>query len=346
MQYETLGKTGLKVPPVIFGTSCLGNLYTVVPDEIKLQTIKEMFIHSSGPVFMDTAGKYGAGLALKVIGDGLKKLSIHGEMVSISNKLGWYRIPLEASEPTFEPGIWKGLEHDAQLKINYDGILECWEQGCQLLGEEYQPQFLSVHDPDEYLAGAKNEIERNELFNNIVEAYRALIELKEQKKILAVGVGAKNWTIIREIVQKINLDWIMLANSLTIYRHPLELLNFMEELQRSNIGIINSAVFHAGFLTGGEYFDYRKISSEDKNEKPIFEWRDNFLNLCQHYNVSPAAACVQFGMSHPAVQSTALNTSKQERIKENVAMVSVEIPEAFWSELKDKGLISDKYPYV
>ena len=346
MEHKILGKTGMEIPPIIFGTSCLGNLYAVLPDKIKLRTIKEMFIHSPGLVYMDTAGKYGAGLALEVIGKGLKKLGIQRGKVAISNKLGWYRIPLETREPTFEPGIWMGLEHDAQLTISYDGILKCWEQGCQLLGEEFQPQFLSVHDPDEYLASAKNEMERKELFNNIVEAYRALIELKKQKKILAVGIGAKNWKIIREIVQNIDLDWVMLANSLTIYRHPQELLDFIDELHRNNIWIINSAVFHAGFLTGGEYFDYREIDSKNKKDKPLFEWRNIFFDLCQRYNVSPAVACVQFGMSHPAVQSTALNTSKPERIKENVAMVSVEISEVFWRDLKNEGLISENYPYV
>ena len=346
MEYKILGKTGIEIPPIIFGTSCLGNLYTVLPDEIKQLTIKEMFSHSPRLVVMDSAGKYGAGLALEVIGKGLKKLGIKRDKVAISNKLGWYRIPLKRSEPTFEPGIWMGLKHDAQLKISYDGILECWEQGCQLLGEEYQPQFLSVHDPDEYLAGAKNEMERKELFNNIVEAYRALIELKIQKKILAVGVGAKNWKIIREIVQNIDLDWVMFANSFTIYRHPQQLLDFIDELHCNNVGIINSAVFHSGFLTGGKYFDYKIISLEDNSEKHLFEWRDKFFNLCQRYNVSPAAACVQFGMSHPAVQSIALNTSKPERIKDNVAMASVEIPEAFWRELKSEGLISEHYPYV
>ncbi len=31
----------LQLPPVIFGTSCLGNLYEAVPYEIKLAIIKE-----------------------------------------------------------------------------------------------------------------------------------------------------------------------------------------------------------------------------------------------------------------------------------------------------------------
>jgi len=346
MQNRLLGKTGIEIPPIIFGTSCLGNLYAVLPDKVKLSIINEMFKHSTGPVFMDSAGKYGAGLALEVIGQGLQKLNIKRENIFISNKLGWYRIPLKTDEPNFEPGVWMGLEHDAVQKISYDGILECWEQGCKLLGEEYQPQFVSVHDPDEYLASAKNEMQKNEYFKNIIEAYQALSELKRKKKTLAVGVGAKNWKIIRKITRRIDLDWVMLANSLTIYRHPDTLLSFVDELHRNNIGIVNSAVFHAGFLTGGKYFDYRIVSGKNKEQQHLFEWRNVFFTLCRQHEISPAAACVQFGASHPAVQSTALNTSKPERIKENVAMVSATLPDKFWHKMKEAGLISKKYPYL
>ena len=55
----------------------------------------------------------------------------------------------------FEPGVWMGLEHDAVQRISYDGILECWDEGCRLLGDAYKPRLASVHDPDEYLAAAK-----------------------------------------------------------------------------------------------------------------------------------------------------------------------------------------------
>jgi len=53
----------------------------------------------------DSAGKYGAGLALEVLGQCLEELNVPPEKVVISNKLAWKRIPLpEGAEPTFEPG--------------------------------------------------------------------------------------------------------------------------------------------------------------------------------------------------------------------------------------------------
>ena len=76
---------------------------------------------------LDSAGKYGAGLALETIGKGLDHLQIPADRVHISNKLGWYRVPLTTPEPTFETGAWIDLEYDAVQKVSYDGILQCWE---------------------------------------------------------------------------------------------------------------------------------------------------------------------------------------------------------------------------
>jgi D-threo-aldose 1-dehydrogenase len=346
MQYQILGETGLKIPPIIFGTSCLGNLYQALPDHTKLAIIQEMFQHVETPVVLDSAGKYGAGLALEVIGNCLKELGIRSEDVVISNKLGWVRVPLQAPEPTFEPGAWVDLAYDAEQDISYAGILRCWEQGCQLLGEEYTPQMVSVHDPDEYLAQATSASEQKKRFDDIIGAYRALTELKQQGQAQAVGVGAKDWKTIRDIAREVELDWVMFANSLTVFSHPPELLEFIEELRQQQIGIINSAVFNAGFLTGGEYFNYRNVSPDNEEDKALFQWREKFFALCHQHRVLPAEACVQFGMSPPGVISIALNTGKPERVQQNVASVTADIPAEFWTALKTKGLIAQEYPYL
>ena len=133
-QRRSLGRTGLELPAIIFGTSCLGNLYEVVPDAQKLAIVQEIIRHSPTPVVLDSAGKYGAGLALEVIGESLRTLGVPVSQVVISNKLGWYRVPLRGPEPTFERGVWAGIAHDAESQISYDGILKCYEQGNALLG--------------------------------------------------------------------------------------------------------------------------------------------------------------------------------------------------------------------
>lgn len=337
-----LGRTGLTVPTVIFGTSCLGNLYEVVADETKLAIVREITRHSPAPAVFDSAGKYGAGLALEVIGDSLRQLGLAPSQVLISNKLGWYRVPLRGATPTFERGVWAGINHDAESRISYEGILQCYEQGSALLGAGHAAQLVSVHDPDEYLATAKTPDERKHRFADVLGAYRALFELKARGAVKAVGIGSKDWRVIREISEQVALDWVMFACSLTVYSHPPELLNFIARLHAQGVGMVNSAVFHAGFLTGGAWFDYRK--PDPVAEAPLFAWRDKFLAICRKFGAKPADVCVQFGLALPGVVSVALNTGKPERIKENVASTTNEIPETLWQVLKDDGLVARDYP--
>ena len=346
MKLNEIGKTGIKIPPIIFGTSALGNLYTALSDETKLEIVQQAFEHVPAPVVFDSAGKYGAGLALEKLGECLEKLNIAPENVIISNKLGWKRTPLLTPEPTFEQGVWMDLKNDAVQDISYEGILNCYEQGNELLGGKYFPQLASVHDPDEYLNAATSSKDRDSRFANIVEAYKALADLKKSGKVKAIGVGAKNWKIIEEVSKEVELDWAMFANSMTIMHHPKDLLDFMQSLHSKNISIVNSAVFHAGFLIGGQFFDYRLIQPDTEENKAIFKWRENFFTLCAKHNISPAVACVSFATTAPGVVSIALNTSKPSHIKSNVASVTTKVPAEFWAEMKTNDLIANDYPFL
>lgn len=335
--HRPLGKTALAVPPIIFGTSCLGNLYRVIEDETKLAIVSEILRHCPAPVVLDSAGKYGAGLALEVIGRTLTQLGVSSDQVILSNKLGWYRVPLRGAEPTFERGVWAGIHHDAETRISYDGILQCYEQGRELLGSGYRPQLVSVHDPDEYLAGARSDVEQEQRFGHVLGAYRALFELKKSGAVRAVGIGAKDWRVIRRIAEHVDLDWVMLACSLTVYTHPPELFDFLAHLRSRDVGVINSAVFNAGFLTGGDWFDYRR--ADPVADADLFAWRERFFRVCRQFEVKPADACVQFGLQVPGIVAVALNTEKPERIKTNFASGSVTIPQPFWAALQAEYLI-------
>lgn len=336
--YSNMSTSPLSIPPIVFGTSCLGNLYSIVPEETKAAIAREWFRHSPSPVTLDSAGKYGAGMALERIGSNLKAMGIKPGQVQISNKLGWYRIPLQGSEPTFERGVWEGLSHDAEQRISGKGILECWEQGCELLGD-YKPDFLSVHDPDEYLAGATSEAQRQRRHEDVLEAYRELFSLKARGEAKAIGIGSKDWRTIQALSKEVSFDWVMLACSYTIYSHPAELLAFMRELEARGTVIINSAVFNAGFLTGGRFFDYRVPDPKMPADAPLFAWREKFHALCARNGVSPASACVQYGLKGPGVQAVALNTGNPDRIQENVEMATKELPQNFWEELQVSGLL-------
>ncbi|MEJ7559633.1 MAG: aldo/keto reductase [Pedobacter sp.] len=329
-----------KLPSIIFGTSGLGNLYVALNEDIKLQIVKECLKHSEHPAVFDSAGKYGAGLALESLGQSLANLQVDPAQVRISNKLGWLRTDLLTEEPLFEPGVWKDLRHDAVQKISYEGILECYEQGNTLLGN-YPAKMLSVHDPDEYLAGSSSADEYEGRYRDILDAYVALHELKSKGKVDSIGVGAKDWKTIQKISEEVQLDWVMFANSMTVHSHPMELMEFMKKLQKQEVTIINSAIFNGGFLTGSDWYNYQPVSQADRPD--LYEWRDSFYSLCKLYSLNPAAVCTSFAFHAPGVNSVALNTTNPNRIESNIKLKDIQIPSSFWQEMRRQKLIDDNY---
>jgi len=334
-----LGNTGIEIPSMIIGTSSLGNLYEAKPYGEKLELVIAALECFKDEIVFDSAGKYGAGLALETLGQALNDLQIPKEKVLISNKLGWKQAPLQG-EPTFEKDVWKDLSHDAVQDISYQGILTCFEEGNVLL-KGYDSQLVSIHDPDEYLDQADSPKDYEKRFADILDGYAALDELKQAGKVKAIGVGSKNWKVIEKIYSKVKLDWVMIANSMTIYDHPEALFHFMCKLEKEEVGIINSAVFQSGFLVGGDYFDYQKMGKSDPHYQQRHEWRYQFFQICEDHGIDPAHACIQFALQLPGVNCIALNSTSPRRIHANAEFCSTRLPNAFWDEMKDKGMLAD-----
>ena len=325
------------LPKIVFGTSSLGNLFVELNKETKNELVQAAIEASSSLPLFDSAGKYGAGLALESLAAGLKALDVAPTEVKISNKLGWKRIPLTTPEPTFEPGAWINLKHDAVQDISYQGILDCYQQGNELLGD-YEAKIVSIHDPDEYLASAGDEADLVKRKQDILDAYKALMELRDAGKVDSVGVGAKDVSVIDFISDHVQLDWAMFACSITPYVHEASTLRLLKKLGEQGVDVINSAVFNAGFLIGSDNFDYQKISRESHAQE--FAWRDKFNILCDKFDVKPAEVCVQFSFLFDEIVSVALNSSSPKRVKSNVSLVEALIPDAFWQAMRDQGLLS------
>jgi len=350
----------MKLTPVIFGTSCLGNLYKSIPMETKVAIAAEWFKAFEHPV-IDSAGKYGAGLSLECIGKALKTLGKKNGDLTISVKLGWRRSRRlnPGEEPTFEPGAWAGLEYDAVQDISYDGIMRCHAEAKELLGG-FPIDLVSVHDPDEYLAHAESRnrplrvgathgeatkpseasAERggdgqNSAFSaalrEIKDAYKALFELKARGEAESVGIGSKDWRVIEMLWRDgVKFDWVMFACQPTLLVHPPELISFVNELKTAGVTLIDSAVFDGGFLIGSDMLDYRE--ADPKKDAAAFAFRSCYLELCSRYGLDPAALAVEYAY-RLGFDAVALNTASPHRILKNAAYANAKAPEAFWREL-------------
>lgn len=66
--------------------------------------------------------------------------------------------------------------------------------------------------------------------------------------------------------------------------------------------------------------------------------------VCDRYKVPLPAAAIQFPLGHPAVSSIIPGAVKPSEVKQNIEMMSIEIPSALWKELKNSGLLNPDAP--
>lgn len=326
-QYRPLGKTGLRVPPIVFGTDALDDVYRTIPDQTKREICVEWFRHVAPPVAVDTAGPDGGGRALETIGKVLARLEIGPDEVVISNRL------------VGQSG------REAVQRLSFDGVFESWDKGCQLLGGMYRPQLVSIDGLDQYLT-ADSPGDRDRRFQDLVDAYRALGELKRTGQVVGIGAVAADWRAVREILGVVELDWVMLRGGLTVLRHPPEVLGLLAELAERQIAVVASGLLDGGFLAGGKSFNGRVLHPDDSADRPILAWRKSFVALCEGHGVMPVDACVRFALPAPGVVATRLDTSHPDRVAGNVAAVARHVPGVFWESMKEEGLLEADYPYV
>jgi D-threo-aldose 1-dehydrogenase len=342
--HRPFGTTGLNAPPIVFGASALGNVRRVIPDQTKFALVGEWLRHVTTPIFVDVSSKDGNSLALEILGRAIQRFELSPDEIILSARLGWLRMPLNDRKRNRELEAGSRIDRSAVQQISYKGAIASWQETCQLLGDDHAPQLVSIDAPDEFLAAASSPDDRQRRLVELLDAYRALAELKSSGRASGVGISTKDWRVIRELDALIPFDWVMFIGSLTILRHPPDLLDFVATLHRRQVAIVNAGLFNGGFLVGGNQLDGRSITPESDVDKSILAWRKSFAALCQAHGITPAHACLQFGRNVPGITAVAVNSSHPERVAEHAAAIVNDVPAGFWASIKEEGLLDVDYP--
>jgi D-threo-aldose 1-dehydrogenase len=204
-----------------------------------------------------------------------------------------------------------------------DRLADDWEKSCHLLGTDYRPKLVSLQDANEL-------------------TWQAVCELKASGSIRGAGVVTSDLSGLRSLTP--TPDWVILARGFTIMRHSNDIVDSMAQLASQRIPIIVSGVFDGGFLTGSNRLDGRALNPDEPADRSHLAWRTSFAALCHGHGVAPAQACIQFALAGPGAIAVLLETSRPERMAENVESVERKAPSAFWLSMKEEGLLPDDYP--
>jgi len=327
------GRAGFDITDMGFGAAPIGNFLRPIPEAEAGAMVERAW--EAGMRYFDTAPYYGHGLSELRLGHYLRWKP--RDQFVISSKVG--RVLKAARKETIDFKPWvDAAAFKPRFDYSYDGTMRSFEDSLQRLGLGYV-DILFIHDADVFTHGA--EMQKLYFRQAMDGCYRALIELREQGLVKAIGVGVNNWDVMLDFMKAGDFDTLLVAGRYTLLEQ--ESLNELLPLcERRGTAIVIGGGFNGGILaTGavpGAKWNYAPAPA------PIMEKVKKIEAVCARHKVPLAAAALQFLLAHPAVASHVPGTRNVAQMNQNLELVAFPIPTAFWQELKAEGLVRPDAP--
>jgi D-threo-aldose 1-dehydrogenase len=315
MRRRQIGTTEIQVTELGFGAAPIGNLYREVTDQRAAEAVDAAW--DAGIRYFDTAPHYGLGLSERRLGVALAGRPRH-EYV-ISTKVGRILAPNPAPTGSdLNDGMF-AVPDDLTRRLDYsgDGVRRSLESSLLRLGLD-RIDIALVHDPDEHVE------------QTVTEAIPALIALRDEGVIGAVGVGMNQWQAPLHILGRTDIDVVMLAGRWTLLdRSGAPLL---EACAARGVSVLAAAPFNSGLLaqTGpiqaGTY-DYGSAPAE------ILDQARYLAKLAGEHDALLPQAALQFPLRHPATACVVTGMGRPDHVRSSARWLGEPISEAFWTEL-------------
>jgi len=316
-----VGRTNLEVTRVGLGTAFLLGLDQVGDVAPAIATVRAAL--ALGINFIDTAALYSRGEAERVVGQALQGVPRH--QFVIQTKAGRFPKP--------DGGSYYDYSREA--------ILRSVERSMALLGVDRLDSVL-VHDADgdKFNRGEGTGLEDAYFRAALEGAFPALLELRAQGVIGAVGAGMNQWQMEWEFAKHVDVDCFLLAGRYTLLEQTA--LDFLDYCHQRNIAVFLGGVFNSGILVTGA----REGASYNYAAAPphILEKVRRIDAICARYGVPLRVAALHFALAHPAVTSVVVGAQKPEEIEANVRALDQPPPAELWQALKDAGLLDPRAP--
>jgi aryl-alcohol dehydrogenase-like predicted oxidoreductase len=295
MQYRTIGKTGVQVSSLCFGTMSFGG-------NADSKTSKEMFkrCREAGINFIDTANVYSQGRSEEILGECMADCR---DEIVLSTKVFF---------PT-------GKDMNARGLSRRHIMLEV-EKSLRRLNTD-RIDFYFVHGFDENTP--------------MEETLRALDDLQAQGKILYPAVSNWSaWQIAKALgisakEQLARFELIQPMYNLVKRQAEVEILPLATSEQ---IGVITYSPLGAGLLTGKYGVNKRPQQGrlvEEKRytdryaEEMNYVVADRFTAYAAEHNLHPATLAVAWVMAHPAVTAPIIGARNAAQLEDSLAAIDV-----------------------
>lgn len=310
----------MKVTRLALGCAPLGNLYRATTDEAAQATVDAAW--DRGVRLFDTAPLYGHGVSERRTGRSLQGRP--RDEYLLATKVGRLLVPDAPGTPPART-IFEHLPPvHPEPDFSAAGVLRSIEASLGRLGLD-RVDVVHLHDPDDHIDQA------------LREAHPALVRLRDEGVIGAIGVGTNHAHVAARFVGAVDLDWLLLAGRHTLLEQTgtAELFPRCQEL---GVRVLAAAVLNSGILADpvpGAHYDYAPAPDD------VVARAQRMQAICARHGVPLVAAALQFPLRHPAVDTVLVGAGSAAEVDEDVRLLDLDIPAACWAELATEGVPLD-----
>jgi D-threo-aldose 1-dehydrogenase len=318
-----------------FGAAPLGNLYRPMTERDARATLDMAW--AEGCRYYDTAPLYGLGLSETRLNGFLRAKPRDSYL--LSTKVGRLLRVCAPAEKTRPNAFFETPSRQEVFDYSRDGVLRSIEFSLERLGIDHI-DIVYAHDVDVFTHGSAAAADTR-IREFMSGGYRALVELREQKVIKAIGAGINEWEIAERLAREGDFDLFLLAGRYTLLEQEA-LTSFLPLCVEKQIGVVIGGPYNSGILaTGAKPGAFYNYAPPPPN---IVERVRNIEAVCKAHNVKLPAAALRFPLSHPAIVSVIPGGQKASEVRRNAEILQTKIPAGLWRDLKSMGLLRADAP--
>jgi D-threo-aldose 1-dehydrogenase len=329
-----LGRTGLVVTRLGFGSASIGGLFTPVADHDAQSLVRHAW--DLGIRYFDTAPLYGYGASERRIGAALAG-ERRDEFV-LSTKVGrLVRDPAdigpgdEIDRQSFDgrDDAFYAISGPERIVFDYsgDGVRRSLEESLERLGVD-RIDIAFIHDPDDHWQVALDG------------AYPALARLREQGVIRAIGAGMNQSEMLARFARETDIDAVLVAGRYTLLDQGA-LDELLPACVVRGVAVLVGGVMNSGLLAASgavARFNYVPAPAE------VVDRARRIGDVCERHGVPLRAAAVQFPLAHRAVASLVAGVRTAAHLDEYPRFARQAIPPDLWADLRAEGLLRPDAP--
>ena len=316
-------RSGLSVTELGFGAAQLGNLFRETTDDEAKAAVEAAW--DAGIRYFDTAPHYGLGLSERRLGAALAGRARDDYV--LSTKVGRLIVPSGYPDGTMDDeGFVVPATSRRRYDLSRDGIRRSVDESLERLGLD-RIDIAYLHDPDDYGSAAH------------ADAIPALIELRDEGVVTAVGAGMNQSAMPAEFVRRHDIDVIMLAGRYTLLEQGA-LDDLLPLAVDRGVGIVAAAVYNSGLLSrprpaADAHYDYGPAPAE------MIARANAIADTCEEFGITLPEAAIAYPLRHPAVVSVVVGMRTSDQVVGTAERYAARIPRDFWRVLSERGLTRD-----